>query len=163
MIKQFVPQEVCLKCQGCCRFSQKDSLWSPTLLHEEVQGLLKNKIPPLFISCNNKIRLLQMSDQDNFVCSFFSQQENRCKIYLWRPFECQLYPFLINHKNKKVYLAVDLHCAFVEKELNTPQFEKYVSYLTEFLNSPSQTGLFKKNPQIIQRYPEVLNLNKLKI
>jgi Fe-S-cluster containining protein len=163
MIKQFIPQEICLECQGCCRFSQRDSVWSPSLLNEEVEELLKNKIPPLFISSDKKILLRQPAAEGNFVCSFFTPEENLCKIYPWRPFECQLYPFLINRKGGKVFLALDLHCPFVAKKIKTRDFEDCVLYLTEFLNSPPQAEILKNNPQIIQVYPQALNLGELKI
>ena len=163
MIKQFIPQEICLKCRSCCRFSQQDSIWSPALLNEEVQGLLKNRIPPLVISPNKRIRLTHLSGQSNFFCSFFNLQDNKCKIYALRPFECQLYPFLINRKGKKVFLALDLHCPFVEKKLKTQEFKEYVLYLTDFLNDSPQAEILRNNPQIIQDYSEALDLEELKV
>ena len=163
MIKQFIPQEICLECRGCCRFNQRDSVWSPALLNEEAQELLRNKIPPLFISTDKKILLGQLAGEGNFACSFLRPEENLCKIYPRRPFECQLYPFLINRKGAKVFLALDLHCPFAAKKIKTRDFKGYVLYLTEFLNSPPQAEILKNNPQIIQVYPEALGLGELKI
>lgn len=107
--------------------------------------------------------MTHLSGQSNFFCSFFNLQDNKCKIYALRPFECQLYPFLINRKGKKVFLALDLHCPFVEKKLKTQEFKEYVLYLTDFLNDSPQAEILKNNPQIIQDYSEALDLEELKI
>lgn len=172
MIKQFIPSDYCLnKCHNCCRFSQSDSIWAPSLLNEEIQILLKNNFLPSIISNNKKIRLLPYSNQNNlsstaelkFICPFLEPQDNKCKIYSFRPFECQLYPFLINCRNKKIFLAVDLGCPFVKEKINLKEFKEHVQYLTNLFNNPNQLDKLKNNPQIIQEYQDALNLVELNI
>lgn len=163
MIKQFVPERVCLTCQGCCRFQEADSVWSPCLLDNEIQGLFKNGILPLAISSSKRIRLIPNTTQDNFVCTFLNPKDNKCKVYSLRPFECQLYPFLISRKENKIFLALDLKCPFVKERLKGQGLKEYVKDLTGILNSPSFKQLLKNNPQIIQVYPEALNLAELKL
>jgi len=161
MIRQIIPRDYCLSCQGCCRFSQQDSVWLPCLLNEEIENLLKKDFPPSIISPGKKIRSQPHLEEDNFVCSFFQPQDNKCKIYTFRPFECQLYPFLINKKEEEIFLAADLRCPFVQKNLENSEFKLYFRYLTDFFNSQGGTALLKNNPQLIQTYPEVSNLLKL--
>ena len=163
MIKQFIPQEACLKCQGCCRFSQENSVWLPCLLDEEIQEFLDKKIPPAAISADRKIQPVPRPDQDGFICAFFDFKENKCKIYAFRPLECQLYPFLINFRDKKILLTVDLNCHYVKDRLNTKEFKEYLGYLTDFLNSPQQLRILKDNPQLLQAYEGVAQLLELKI
>jgi len=163
MIKQLLPSRVCLKCQGCCRFLHRETLWSPFLLKEDIQELLAHKIPPSLISSTNKIRLFPDIDNDNFVCAFLNTQDNRCKVYPFRPFECQLYPFLINRKLNKVFLACDLRCPFAKENLNTEGFKKHTRYLVGLLNSPTQIKLLRNNPGVFQSYDEVYNLAELKL
>lgn len=162
MIKQFIPKEYCLGCQGCCRFQEPDSVWLPCLLDSEIQGLYKKGIVPLAVSSSKRIRPIPSTTEDNFVCAFLTPKDNKCKIYPLRPFECQLYPFLINRKEDKVFLGLDLKCPFVQERLKSRQFKEYVKDLASALNSPSLKGLLKNNPQIIQAYPEALNLKELK-
>jgi Fe-S-cluster containining protein len=102
MIKQFIPQEVCLKCQGCCRFKEQDSVWSPCLLDEEIQNFLDKNIPPLCLSLDKKLMPIPNTQGQGHICPLFDVQVNKCKIYEFRPFECQLYPFLISLRNKKI-------------------------------------------------------------
>ena len=164
MIKQLIPQEVCLKCQGCCRFREADSVWAPCLRDEELQDLLDRKdLPAAAISINKRLQAIPNAAQDGFVCPFLNSAENKCRVYSSRPFECQLYPFLIALRVGKVYLTVDLNCPYVKENLHKDEFKKYTEYLAAFLNSPSQLRSLKDNPQIIQAYEEVLDILELGI
>lgn len=162
MIKQFIPQNYCLSCQGCCRFAQVDSVWSPCLLDEDLKELAKNNLSPSIISSRKKIRLIPFHKQDNFICPLLGL-DSKCKIYSFRPFECQLYPFLLNRKGRKVFLAIDLNCPYAKGNLKAPAFKKYTRYLAGLLGRPRRLSALKNNPQVIQEYPEVLNLVELKI
>jgi uncharacterized protein len=161
MIKGLIPQEVCLSCQGCCRYREADSVWSPCLLDEEIQNLADSDIPSALISAQRRIRPISLPSGDGFVCPFLNIVDNKCKIYAQRPFECQLYPFLISMRKKKVYLTVDLNCPFVKENLNSVQFKEYTSYLADFINSPAQIRILKNNPHLVQAYEEVLDILEL--
>jgi Fe-S-cluster containining protein len=162
VIKQFVPQEFCLQCQGCCRFKEANSVWSPCLLDEEIQELLdKPGIPAASISIDRRIQPITDPQSANFLCPFLETPDNKCKIYSTRPFECQLYPFLINLRKGKVLLTVDLNCPYVYEKINSQEARDYIAYLTSYLNSPKQLKTLKDNPQIIQAYEEVREVAEL--
>jgi len=163
MIKQAIARNYCLGCHGCCRFSEQDSVWLPHLLEKEAQELLKKDFPAALISCDKKIRSIPYPAQNNFICSFLQPKDNKCKIYAFRPFECQLYPFLINRKGGEVFLAIDLKCPFVKENLESQKFKTYIRYLTSFFNNPRKIKVLKNNPQIIQIYEGVLNLAELNL
>ena len=164
MIKQFVPQEFCLKCRGCCRFKEANSVWSPCLLNEEIQELLdKPGIPAASISIDRRIQPIANPDGVDFICPFLGALDNKCRIYSTRPFECQLYPFLINLRNGKVLLTVDLNCPYVYKQINSRQAKEYIVYLTDYLNSGPLRSMLKDNPQIIQAYEEVREVAELSL
>lgn len=46
--KQFVPSNVCLSCDGCCRFKQSDSRWRPHMTKEEQRIALQYNISEKF-------------------------------------------------------------------------------------------------------------------
>ena len=163
MIKQVIPKDYCLSCLGCCRFSEQDSVWLPHLLEKEAQELLKKDFPAALISCDKKIRSIPYPAQNNFICSFLQPKDNKCKIYAFRPFECQLYPFLISRKGEEAFLALDLKCPFVKENLESQKFKAYIRYLTGFFNNPRKIKGLKNNPQIIQIYEGVLNLAELNL
>lgn len=164
MIKQFVPQDFCLKCQGCCRFKEENSVWSPCLLDEEIQDLLdKPTIPAALISIDRRIQPICNPSGADFICPFLEISNNQCKIYNRRPLECQLYPFLINLRKSKVLLTVDLNCPYVYEKINTPQAKEYIAYLTDYLNSKALREVFKDNPHLIQAYDEVREVAELNL
>ncbi len=162
MIKQFVPQEFCLKCRGCCRFKEADSVWSPCLLDEEIQALLDRKnIPFASISIDRRIQPIANPGGEGFICPFLNSLDNKCGIYDLRPFECQLYPFLVNLRKGKVLLTVDLNCPYVCEKINSREAKDYITYLCGLLNSPEKLKILKNNPQIIQAYEEVREVAEL--
>jgi Fe-S-cluster containining protein len=164
MIKQFVPQEFCLKCRGCCRFKEANSVWSPCLLDEEIQTLLaKKRIPTASISIDRRIQPIANPQGADFICPFLEIRDNKCKIYSVRPFECQLYPFLINLRKDKVLLTVDLNCPYVYEKINSQEAKDYIVYLTHYLNSGALRSMLKDNPQIIQAYEEVREVAELSL
>lgn len=163
MIKQFIPSEYCLKCKNCCRFAQENSVWAPCLLDEEMQALIdKEGIPAATISIERRIDLLPNPQGEGFICPFLNLADNKCRIYDWRPFECQLYPFLITLRGKKVLLTVDLNCPYIKEKIKSQELKDYIEYLSAYLNCPQQLKLLKDNPQIIQAYDEVCDLLELK-
>lgn len=163
MIKRVVREEFCLKCKGCCRFKKIDSAWSPCLLDEEIQDLLDKKIPPAAISSGKKLLPVPNPKGEGFICPFLDIEKNKCKIYGFRPFECQLYPFLINLSQGKAILTLDLNCPFVAENLQNEEFKKYTAYLIALLNSSAWLNTLKDNPQIIQAYEEVLDVIELEL
>ena len=164
MIKQFVPQEFCLKCRSCCRFKEANSVWSPCLLDEEIQELVDREgIPAASISIDRRIQTVADPGGDGFICPFLNSADNQCRIYNLRPFECRLYPFLINLRKGKVLLTVDLNCPYVVETIDSQKMQDYITYLSTYLNSPKQLKILKDNPQIIQAYEEVREVAELKL
>jgi len=165
MIKQFIAEDYCLQCKGCCRFKEENSVWAPCLTDEEIQALLERKgIPPVSINADKRIHPVFDSKEDSYLCAFFNPQDHRCGIYKFRPFECQLYPFLLNlRKGSKVVLTVDLNCPYVKDKIGSPEFKEYAEELAAFLNSPKQIKLLKDNPHLLQAYEEVAEIIELNI
>ncbi|MDI6606536.1 MAG: YkgJ family cysteine cluster protein [Candidatus Omnitrophota bacterium] len=162
MIKQFVPQEVCLACRRCCRFADSHSVWLPCLLDEEVDNFTdKAGIPAISISADKRIVPVPNPAQEGFLCPFLNPQDNKCRIYDTRPFECRLYPFLINLRDKKVILTIDLNCPYIRDNIQSTAFKKYSQDLAAFLNSPGQLKALKENPQLLQAYEEVADVVEL--
>lgn len=152
MLKQLMPEAFCLSCQGCCRFLKKESEWSVVVFDQE-QGL---------IPCNNnKIDLKFDSQENKYFCVFFNRKQNACDIYEKRPFDCQLYPFLLNFQEEELFLAVDLNCPFIEKNFESQLFQDYVEYLKDLFISSSVKEMITKNKNLLQCYAGVKNICKL--
>lgn len=161
MIKQFVTEEACLKCQGCCRFIQEDSSWVPSLFNEEIKHFLNQGAAAALITPHKKLKIVPFPKQKVCLCSLFNYEENKCKVYASRPFECQLYPFLLCAKGKDVYLAADSNCPFIQEKNKTREFKQYAQYLVSLLQNPPYAELLRNNPHIMQSYTEVCEIQAL--
>lgn len=151
-IKQYVSDDFCLSCLGCCRYNSNPSIWVPNLLKEEKRLLNLEKI---------KI----IAYKESYICCFLNPESNRCQIYSQRPLECRLYPFLINCKDKKIYLSLDLKCPNTLNSIESKEFKGYLNYLIRYLRKPSALAILNKNLKAFYSYPtgEVLNLAELQI
>lgn len=150
LAKQLIPQDYCLKCRGCCRFGQQQSVWQPHLMEEEKQAL-------------GEIIVVASPEENNFICSNLDRLDNKCKIYRRRPFECRLYPFLFDRKNHKVFLALDPNCAFVRENSKNPRFNEYARSLAELVQNKEYRDKLRNNPLLIQEYEGVIDLIEIKI
>lgn len=99
--------------------------------------------------------------KDIFYCSFFNLAQNKCRIYQKRPFECRLYPFLLQRQKNKFYLAADLNCPFVQKNLKSRKFKAYLRYLTRLFGSPALKNLLRQNTRLFQRYSGIAVFGEL--
>lgn len=110
-----------------------------------------------------KIRLLADSAQGNFICAFLNKESNKCKVYQLRPFECQLYPFVFNRQDNKVFFAADLKCPYLKDNFKSPEFKEYAQHLIAMIKSPSFLNILKANPELVQSYPGVVALAALEL
>jgi Fe-S-cluster containining protein len=119
------------------------------------------------VTADKRIRLIRDPGGEGFFCPFLRIEDNTCVLYAVRPFECLLYPFVINRRDGRIFLAVDANCPFAEEMVRVSGkgagggWENYIAYLEDLLNKEPQCGLLKRNPHIIQTYKDVLDLREL--
>ncbi len=159
-LKQFVPSEVCLKCNGCCRYKEKDSAWRPKLGASDQASLadLINEgdvLDSLFF-----IKTIQACGEN--YCRFLNREDNTCGIYAKRPLECSLYPFILSQAPDGIKVYVHLSCPFVQDHLSRPYFDAHVVYLKEFFRRADTRELLSRNKAMFHDYssyaPELLHL-----
>ncbi len=167
MIKQFLTQEICLSCQGCCRFHQQHSVWAPFLFDEDVARLQESRVALSCIAPENSLCLSAVPEAERafvgaeFTCTFFKRKENQCGIYSLRPLECQLYPFVVNQKETKIFLGVDTQCPGIQEKLQTHEGQEYCKYLVALLKSPAYQAMFIRHARRIPTYPDIENICEL--
>ncbi len=157
-LKQFVPSEVCLKCDGCCRFKEPGSVWRPRVSKDEAQN---TKRPDLLTKIFTKERVdskgflktTACKGEEHFCCSFFNPKENTCTIYQHRPFECKLYPFVMTKKDSRPVLSVHLTCPHIERNRHSPDFEIYTHDLKGFFARADVKNFLESNPELFGEYP----------
>jgi Fe-S-cluster containining protein len=134
-LKQIIPQGFCHKCEICCRFPAKNSVLAPYFSAPEIE---RAKAPFIFLPRLDNFRGTKANlanGKNCFFCPFFNQRKNSCRIYAARPFDCQLYPFMVTYDEnlEKVVLCADRQCPFIEKKLSTAKSQSYLKYLQNFL------------------------------
>lgn len=96
-LPQLVPSQVCLSCDVCCRFPDRDSFLRPYFTAQEVQravarGLDRSHFPD---PSGGQIALVPHPSGEGFLCPAFDPATSRCRIYEDRPLDCQLYPLAV--------------------------------------------------------------------
>lgn len=133
MLKQFVPSDFCLKCQGCCRFADNPSIWAPSGCQ-----LVKNN--------------------GEYICANL-REDNYCKAYSRHPLDCQLYPFLLVRKGNSLRLGLHKACSFIANHNpEPPALKEYIDYLKERLQTDEIISALQNNPEIAADYREDVEL-----
>ncbi|OIO32616.1 MAG: hypothetical protein AUJ70_05110 [Candidatus Omnitrophica bacterium CG1_02_40_15] len=147
MLKQIVPNKLCLSCDICCRFLDKNAPLAPLFLPHEITPKIKHHLGK---SCRVKLKPWQ----DMHTCPFFNARNHRCAIYPKRPFDCQLYPFTImfDEKRENIILGIDKKCPFSANTQNEPFIKNYFHYLVDLLEKKEAATLIAKNPLFIGNF-----------
>lgn len=158
-LKQLILENSCFACQGgCCSYDRKDTIWAPFFMREEIAGLVDNNIVPSSVFSgtglyNGEVARADLVKYDGvFLCPCFDIQKGKCKIYPYRPLDCQLYPFLLAQKENTAYLAAAENCPYIQKPGWSEPVEEYIRYLAGVFSSDSFLQLAKNNPGIVQDY-----------
>lgn len=154
-IDQFVPSEVCLKCDGCCRFKDPDTIWRPKMSDQE-EALVK------YSKLAQKIWSVDTLDSKRFIrtkpgcgehlCRFLDPKDHSCAIYESRPFECELYPFVISRTSKGTGLYLHLNCPHVQETYRDPSMNAYIRYLKEFFKRNDVQAFLGHNRDLLNDY-----------
>lgn len=165
-LKQFVPSSVCLKCDGCCRFKEENSSWRPKVVPEEVVQIQISGLAAEIFARNpflpdgprtgtvqgGHIQANACHGTEGFQCSFFKADDHTCRIFTKRPFDCQLYPFVLTREGGQPVLCVHLHCPHVQQTRFSPVFERYAEYLKDFFRRREVRDFLKENPTLVGDY-----------
>ena len=157
-MKQFVPSQICLACDGCCRFKEEDSAWRPRIAETEKKqvstkpGLAEKIFSKAKIADDGQLKAVACHGL--YICTFFNPEHNTCGIYHARPFDCQLYPFVLTRSAGKTVVSVHLNCPYVQEKKNSTEFQDYVSYLQEFFRREDVKTFLNKNPSLVGDYSQ---------
>ena len=155
-----MPQEVCLSCDGCCRFAGQNSSWRPKVAREEIGDCYRQELDE-----DGYIKAIDRRGQ--IQCVFFQAGDHTCHIYERRPFECRLYPFLLIKKGDDPAIGVHLSCPYVQEKWHDAEFQRYVEELQKYFQKQEVLEFIRRNPLLIGNYSkhgqEIEHLFKLMI
>lgn len=97
LLPQLVPSQVCLSCDVCCRFPDRDSFLRPYFTAEEIQravarGIDRSHFPD---PSGCQIALTPHPSGEGYLCPAFDPTTSHCRIYEDRPLDCQIYPLAV--------------------------------------------------------------------
>jgi len=149
MLKQITPTKLCLSCDICCRFIDKNAALAPVFLPHEITPKIKRYLDK---SYRVKLKLWQ----DIHICPFFNIETHICAIYSKRPLDCQLYPFAVmfDEKQENVVLGVDTKCPFSANPENMAAIKNYFHYLAGLLEDKKMASAIAENPLFIGSFQE---------
>ena len=143
-MKQFISLGTCLKCKGCCRYKEEDSHWRPK------------------IGAGDQAYVKTIPVGGLHHCRFLNGEDNTCGIYIKRPFECDLYPFILSKTPDAIKVYAHLSCHYVQDHLGRAEFDAYVAYLKEFFRRMDIRAFLSDNKAMFHDYssyaPELLHL-----
>ncbi len=111
--------------------------------------------PAVFSKGNKKGHCVNIvSATEGSFCAFLCREANKCEIYLNRPFDCQIYPFILEKRGRDVFLSLHLECPFVKQNLDKKEFQDYVRYLKNFIKSKPVKDFIKNNSFLAGNYQQ---------
>jgi len=144
-----MPSKICLSCDVCCRFLDKNASLSPIFLPHEINPKIKPEL-------DNSGRAKLKPSGDLYTCPFFKTKNNKCSIYSKRPLDCRLYPFAImfDEKREHIVLGIDKLCPFSANPAYQDSIKNYFHYLVDLLEQKKFASLIARNPAFIGDFQE---------
>lgn len=142
-LKQFVPSEVCLACDGCCRFQLADSPWRPKAGDQEIlegvdpQGYLKATLVGT-----------------HYQCIHFNSKDHTCGVYAQRPFECSLYPFILSKTKQGLKMYVHLACPYIQEQETKEELAAHIKYVQDYFNQSHIKDFLRNNSRLLHDYSQ---------
>ena len=153
--KQYVPSYKCMTCVGCCRFNDPISRWRPRLGKGETTPFLTvNKMSPHTTVVDEQRYIMAFPRRESYACGYLSLDDHTCHVYETRPFECQLYPFLIVREQENLWLGVHLNCPFIAETRETERFPSYLNVLKEFFSRDEVLFFLRNNEETFPAYQD---------
>lgn len=166
-IPQPIPNEICLACDICCRFPERDSFLSPFFTDEEIQratSLRKERalfrpIPP-----SEGGQIIPVPWDSGYRCPFFDPETHFCKIYREHPLDCQLYPYalMVDPTSSGVWLGIDTKCPATDDSDTMERLVTSAARIWEASMSSNLIELLEATPRLVGPHqPDVLPLFRL--
>jgi len=166
-IPQPIPGEICLTCDVCCRFPERDSFLSPFFTEEETRQairLWKGQVNFRPIASSAGGQVVPIPWEHGCRCPFFDPEAHICHIYRERPLDCQLYPYalMLDPSSCGVWLGIDTKCPATDDPDLIERLVASAPRIWEASMSDDLIEVLEQAPRIIGPYqPDVLPLFRL--
>jgi Fe-S-cluster containining protein len=156
-LPQLVPSRVCLSCDVCCQFPERDSFLRPYFTSDEIRRAIARGIDPVLFPNPNgcQVSVVPNPVGDGYLCPAFDPATSHCRIYDGRPLDCQVYPLAVmwNADRSQVVLGWDSKCPFMKNSL-PPDIKTSADRVTALLERDDTIRTFARNPGLIGPFQE---------
>lgn len=160
-VPQRVPSHVCLSCRVCCHFPEADSFLRPYFTEQEIAVAVKHGLDPASFPDprGSQIRVMPDPSGEGFLCPAYEPATSRCRIYEYRPLDCQLYPLAVmwNADRTEVVLGWDTKCPFQAGsgvEESRRSLEQYAERVANLLEQEDRLEVYAEHPRLIGPFQE---------
>ncbi len=157
-LPQIVPSEVCLRCDVCCRFPERESFLRPYFTPQERERAIASGLDPALLPqvTGGKIRLVPHPTGEGFICPAFDPVTQHCRIYDVRPLDCRLYPLALmrDEEGRAQVLGLDTKCPYVQDAAQEARLTAYARRVNRLFGEPLLSDALSKNPGLINPYQD---------
>ncbi|MBW2058377.1 MAG: DUF2156 domain-containing protein [Deltaproteobacteria bacterium] len=153
-IPQPIPASICLACDVCCRFPERESFLAPFFTEEELLGALETGeggVEFRGVPQSAGGQVVPVPWADGFRCPFFEGETHFCRIYRRRPLDCRLYPYalMLDPSGSGVWLGVDTKCPATGDPEILESLVASGTAIAEASMCPELIGILKRSPRLI--------------
>ena len=174
-VPQFVPSRICLTCDVCCRFPERDSVLRPYFSADEVRQAIHAGLDARHFSepGGGQVDVVPNPEGEGYHCPAFDPATSHCRIYDVRPLDCQIYPLALmwNQDRSQVVLGWDAKCPFLTADaghealsISRPapsasrvepgSLERYAEQIAVLLEHPDTAGRIAANPRLVTPFQD---------
>jgi Fe-S-cluster containining protein len=154
---QIVPSQVCLHCDVCCRFPERDSFLRPFFTAEEIKTATAAGLSPDHFSnaAGTHIDLVPNPVDEGYICPAFDPATSHCRIYDVRPLDCRLYPFALmwDVGHTQVVLGWDTKCPYM-RDLSSPLIDQTAEEIALWIEEDDTIEVLARYPRLIGCFQE---------
>ena len=156
-LPQLVPSRVCLSCDVCCRFPEKDSFLRPYFTAPEMRRAVARGIDPAHFPGpdGGQISVVPNPSGEGYHCPAFDPATSHCRIYEDRPLDCRIYPLAMmwNRERSQVVLVWDTKCPFMRDAVPV-EIQAYAGTVAAMLERGEMLATVAANPRLVGRFQE---------
>lgn len=157
-LPQIVPSDLCLRCDVCCRFPERESFLRPYFTAQERERAIAAGLAPDLLPepAGGKIRLIPHPTGEGYICPAFDPGTQYCRIYSVRPLDCRLYPLALmrDEEGRGRLLGLDTKCPYVQDPEHEPHLVRYAREVGDLLREPALSAVLSANTDLFNSYQE---------
>jgi Fe-S-cluster containining protein len=157
-LPQIVPSDMCLRCDVCCRFPERESFLRPYFTAQERERAIASGLAPDLLPdpAGGRIELVPHPAGDGYICPAFDTTTQYCGIYDARPLDCRIYPLALmrDEDDQGALLGLDTKCPYVQDAAQEARLLAYARRVGDLFQEPALRTVLSSNPELVNRFQD---------